>query len=288
MYKQLMVCLLVISVCLPQAAVAIEPVRTIPEFVGKTESSRAWINWSDFVIRATARGGENVSADKAHTPYDAMAKARQEAYRLLLQTGKSVQLTAAQTVGAYLEGDDELLAQFENVSKKAAVTGIEFLSTGPVEVTLELPMTGAFASLVLPDAVTRLEEIEAGQTSSDTDGSAYTGLVVDARGIAVRPALCFQLVNEDGKEVYGPAYASREHVVAKGMGQYVPGLASVEENPRIGDNPLIIKAIRVHPPGGSTLVISDTDASRLRSSVEHLAFLKRCRVVVVVGKRAKK
>ena len=288
MYKKLTVCLLFITVCLPQAAMAIEPVRTIPEFVRERQDSRAWINWTNQVIRATARGGENKAADKAHAPYDAMAKARQEAYRLLLETGKSVQLTAAQTVGAYLEGEDKLLARFENMSKKAAVTGIEFLSTGPVEVTLELPLTGDFASLVLPAAVTRLEEIEAGQAQSDTDSSAYTGLVVDARGIAVRPSLCFQLVDEDGREVYGPAYASREHVVAEGMCQYVPGLASVEKNPRIGGNPLIIKAIRVQPPGASNIVISDTDASRLRSSVEHLAFLKRCRVIVVIGKRVQK
>lgn len=288
MYKQVMIYLLVLIVCLSQMAAAIEPVRTIPEFTGKRENSRVWINWTDFVIRVTARGGENVAADKAHAPYDAMAKARQEAYRLLLQTGKSVQLTAAQTVGAYLEGEDELLAQFENVSKKAAVTGIDFLSTGPVEVTLELPLTGAFASLVLPDAVTRLEEIAAVQGSSDKDGSTYTGLVVDARGVAVRPALCFQLVDEDGREVYGPAYASRQHVVAGGMCQYVPGLASVEKNSRIGANPLIIKAVRVQPPGVSNLVISDTDASRLQNSVEHLAFLKRCRVIVVIGKRVQK
>ena len=288
MYKQVMVCLLAISVCLPQMAQAIEPVRTIPEFVGERENSRAWINWTDFVIRATARGGVNVASDKIHAPYDAMARARQQAYRLLLQTGKSVQLTAEQTVGAYLEGEDELLAQFENVSQNAAVTGIEFLSTGPVEITLELPLTGAFASLVLPDAITRLEEIEAGQAQSDIDRSAYTGLVVDARGIAVRPSLCFQLVDEDGREVYGPAYASREHVVADGMCQYVPGLAGVEKNPRTGENPLIIKALRVKPPGASSLVISDTDASRLQSSVEHLAFLKRCRVIVVIGKRVRK
>ncbi len=250
--------------------------------------SRSWIDWTGLTISATGRGEGQSLRQRRYDPYKAMARARQRAYRLLLRTAKSVQLTASKSVGAFLQTDDRQLAQLENLVHKAEVTKREFFSTGPVELTLELSMTGAFASLALPDTVTRLEAIEPSQSPASTDGSAYTGLVVDARGLSVSPAMCFQLLDEGGEEVYGPAYSSREHVVDAGMCRYVAGISSAEGHPRIGENPLMVKGIRLRRPGGSDIIISDTDASKLRGAVEHLAFLRRCRVIVVMDAEGQK
>ncbi|MFO7840249.1 MAG: hypothetical protein R6X08_12215 [Desulfosalsimonadaceae bacterium] len=266
--------------CLPAAgSQAILTVCTPDE---APAGSRAWINWTGFTICATGRGEGQSLGQRCYDPYKAMARARQRAYRVLLQTAKSVRLTAVKSVGAFLQNNDRLLARFENLVKKAEVTNREFLSTGPVELTLELSMTGEFASMVLPDTVTRLEAIESSQPPADKDGSSYTGLLVDARGLSVSPSMCFQLLDEEGEEVYGPAYSSREHVIEAGMCRYVAGISRAKDDPRIGDNPLMIKGIRLRRPGGTDIIISDTDASRLRGEVEHLAFLRRCRVIVVM------
>ncbi len=273
---------------LPQPAVPSRPVVITPDFARDNHQAKAWVNWSDYVILAAGKGEIRAVRGFHYAPYHALAKARQQAYRRLLKTGKSVQLTPAQTVGEALQSEEKLLAGFENLLKKAEVVQTDFFSTGAVEVLLQAPLTGGVASLVLPDEVTRLEEIESGRESLQTEASPHTGLVVDARGLTIEPAMCFKLVDENGKEVYGPAYASRENVVAAGMCRYVSDIADIEEMERIGENPMVVKGIRVHPPGASDIVISDTDASRLRGSVEHLTFLKHCRVVVVMDAQVPK
>ena len=243
----------------------------------------ATINWTNQVLRAVGRGETGDSGQVHHAPFHAMAKARQHAYQCLLLAAKSVQLTPTLTVADVLKRNDMRLAEFENLLKSVEIVKTEFLSTGPVEITLELSLAGKFSAMVLPDTITRLEEIESRQSSAMVDTSEYTGLVVDARGLPIVPAMCFQVLDESGKEVYGPAYANRENVVAVGMCQYIANIANIENNDRVGGNPLMVKGIKVHPPGASDIIISDTDAARLRSSVEHLAFLKNCRVIVVMN-----
>jgi len=112
----------------------------------------------------------------------------------------------------------------------------------------------------------------------------YTGLVIDARGLGINPAMTFQLVDEDGKEVYGSAYVSREHVVQWGMCEYTSDINAIKKNERIGGNSIVVKGIKVKPPGNSDVIISGADASRVRGAVEHLGFLKECRVMIVMDK----
>lgn len=240
------------------------------------------INWTDHFIRARGRGESRGFGESRHRPFQNITRARQNAYRSLLETAKAIQLTPILTVGEALKENDQKLAAFESLLKTAQTRQTEFLSTGAVEITLEFQITGEFSEMLLPDTITRLEAIESGQSEGADNASAYTGVVVDARGLPVVPAMCFQVLDEDGKEVYGPAYASRENAVAVGMCQYVSGIADIKENSLVGSDPLVVKGIRLHPPGASNIMISTTDAARLRGSVEHLTFLKNCRVVVVV------
>lgn len=245
--------------------------------------AQTFINWTDHFIRASGRAEPRGPGEPRHRPFQNITRARQNAYRSLLEAAKAIQLKPALTVAGALKGNDKQMAALENLLKTAQIRQTEFLSTGAVEITLEFQITGEFSEMVLPDTITRLEAIESGQSEASDKASPYTGVVVDARGLPVVPAMCFQLLDEDGKEVYGPAYASRENAVALGMCQYVSNIAGMKENARVGSNPLVVKAIRLNPPGASNIMISTTDAARLRGSVEHLAFLKNCRVVVVTG-----
>ena len=278
--------LLAVSVVMTiAAAVTAQEVITLPDAAYQSNhapgNAETFVNWTDHFIRATGRGEVQNFGATHHKPFQTLAKARQNAYQHLLNTARSIQLTPKLTAAEILKGNDEQLAAFENLLKAAQIHQREFLSTGAVEVTLQLPITGKFSEMVLPDSITRLEEIESGQSVAE-DASEYTGLVVDARGLPVVPAMCFQVLDEDGKEVYGPAYANRENAVALGMCQYVSNIADIEKNSRVGGHPLVVKGIKLHPPGASNIMISGTDATRLRGSVEHLAFLKKCRVIVVL------
>ena len=90
------------------------------------------------------------------------------------------------------------------------------------------------------------------------------------------------LMDESGQEVYGPAYVSREFAVQRGMCRYIRGMDDSANLPRVAPNPLFVKGLRTVSKGSCDIVISNTDASKLRGASSHLEFLKQCRVVIVL------
>ena len=105
---------------------------------------------------------------------------------------------------------------------------------------------------------------------------------MDARGIQAVPVLAPKILDENLEEVFGPAYVSREFAVQHGVVQYSTDIWRAKFHPRIADNPLIIKALKVLWPGRCDYIISNADAAKLRSASEHLVFLKQCRVVIIL------
>ena len=110
----------------------------------------------------------------------------------------------------------------------------------------------------------------------------YTGLVVDARGLGVRPVMVPEIIDENHQEVYGSAFVSREYAVSQGMSGYAKQLESATANQRVTDNPLVVKGVKTEGPGQCDIVISSADAEMLKSAAENLSFLEKCRVMIVV------
>jgi len=110
----------------------------------------------------------------------------------------------------------------------------------------------------------------------------YTGMVVDARGIQARPAMSPRIFDEDGKEVYGSANIDREFAVQQGMSGYTHDLTAAQSNQRVTANPVTVKALKTFGPGKSDVVISNADAQQVRAAAENAAFMKQCRVMIVL------
>jgi hypothetical protein len=152
-------------------------------------------------------------------------------------------------------------------------------------------MDGDFSQLVLSDEIKRIASIKTvlpvknGGASSDTlsKSPGFTGLVVDARGLELYPTMFPRIYDESGQEVYGAAFASREFAVEAGMIRYGADIETAVHEPRVADNPLVVKGLRTTQPGHSDIIISNADASKIRASSEHLSFLKKCRVLVVIS-----
>ena len=107
-------------------------------------------------------------------------------------------------------------------------------------------------------------------------------MVVDARGIQAVPVLAPRILDENLEEVFGPAYVSREFAVQHGIVRYTTDKWKAKFDLRVSDNPLIVKALKTLWPGRCDFIISNADAAKLRSASEHLAFLKGCRVIIVM------
>jgi len=186
--------------------------------------------------------------------------------------------------------------------KGAQIVKREYLSDGTVEITLRMPLQGGFTQLLLPTEVRQIPEIRVERPSAPASRPAaqsepnqalpepetvmtpvvYTGLVVDARGLAARPAMAPRVLDEDGREVYGAAFVSREFAVQHGMAGYARDVVLAQENMRVAASPLTVKGIRTEGEGRADIVIPRSDANRLRAGSENLAFLKNCRVMIVL------
>jgi hypothetical protein len=112
--------------------------------------------------------------------------------------------------------------------------------------------------------------------------AAYTGLIIDARGTGVRPAMVPKIRNEEGREVYGSAFVNRQYAVEQGMVGYLKDVTAAQGNPRVTDRPLLVKALKTDGPNKTDLVISNSDAQVLHGMKENLTFLEKARVMVVL------
>ena len=112
--------------------------------------------------------------------------------------------------------------------------------------------------------------------------TVYTGLIFDAQSLTFTPSASVKILDEDGREVYGSAYVSKDWAEKHGIVSYVKGLDEAKANQRVAGNPLVIKAIKVTGPNNKDLVISNDDARRVRDLAKNLNFLDAAKVVIIV------
>ncbi len=262
------------------------------------------INWSAGYIEAVGIGAppERFAGRPQARPM-ALRAAQVDAYRNLLEITKGVRVDSATTVNDFTVASDVINTQVDGVVKNAKVMKQEYLSDGTVEVTVRMSLTGTLAPIIMPRALDKKPETPppaavapppppptapaavpaaAAPPKPPAASVVYTGLVVDARGIQVRPAMSPRILDESGREVYGTMQVDREFAVQQGMTGYARDLTAAMTNPRVTNNPLTIKGIKAEGAGKTDIVISNKDADAIRTVAENLAFLKKCRVMVVL------
>jgi len=253
------------------------------------------INWTKGIIQAKGIGvpPEKYYGKPQARPM-ALRAAKLDAMRNLLEVTKGVRISSTTLVKDFAISSDIIMSQVEGMVKGAQIVHQEYMSDGTVEVTIQMSLMGGFAQLILPKEIKQVESVrpmppvhkapivEPSAPALKPVSEVFTGMVIDARGINARPAMAPKILNENGEEVYGSAYVSREFAVQQGMSGYAKDLTAAQSNPRVTNSPLTVKGLRTEGHGRSDIVISNADASRLRSASEHLTFLKKCRVMVVV------
>ncbi|MFA4910893.1 MAG: LPP20 family lipoprotein [Desulfobacteria bacterium] len=233
------------------------------------------VNWTKNVIRATGSGAPNPSAPNiAVARLGAERAAKVDALRNLLETVKGVRIDSETTVVNAMTQSDVIQSKVEGFVRGARVVNTKYLSDGGVEVVIEVPITGSFAEAVLPPM--------GGQPVPSTGSPVYTGLIIDTTGLDLRPAMSPKVVDEDGREVYGSAYVTKEFAIKQGIVGYMKDLGTARQNDRVTNNPIIVKGIKTEGRGNSNVVIKNSDANILRDTSKNLSFLSQCRVLFVV------
>ena len=246
------------------------------------QKAKGCINWSKGIVRAKGIG---TLSKKLHGDVNdsstALEDAKLDACLKIFEVVKGIRIDGTTVVGDYAAENKVIISKIEGIVKNAEVVKKEYFSDGTVEVTMEMNFKGGFAQLVLPGEIRPLVSIKP-MSPVKNSYSVFTGLVVDARGLGSKPVMSPKILDETGQEVYGSAFVSREYAVQQGMSGYSKDLTAAKSNQRVAGNPLTVKGLRIEGNGHSDIVISNADASRLRSASENLSFMRKCRVIIVV------
>ena len=205
-----------------------------------------------------------------------------DAQRNYLEVAKGAYVTSASTVEGGILTGDVIQSKVEGLVRDFTVVDTSYWDDGTIEVTVQFGMQGPFLDAVLPKAVGTSSPPQYSSPAGGSGGQVYTGLIVDGRGLGVRPALAPKITDEQGKEIYGSSYVSREYAIQQGMVGYAKDPDKAKANDRISPTPFFVKGIKAEGPNRSDLVISDQDAANLLSVTENLSFLRECKVMILV------
>jgi hypothetical protein len=240
------------------------------KFTGDPKSTPG-VNWGGQMIKATGAGAPDLSVkNPAQARLGAERAALLDAMRNLLAQVKGVQINAEKKMDDAMK-DDKIKARVEGLLRGYKVVGKRYFSDGGVEIDLEVPVA-LLTEVFDPEPIQMLAglKVEGEKTN--------TGLVIDARGLKVTPALAPRLVDDAGKALYSVDSLSADARKVSGVASYVQSLDEAKKSLKAGDKPLVLKATKAN---GSDLQLDSADALKLLAT--NAGFLAEGRVVIVTN-----
>lgn len=213
------------------------------------------VDWQRRVIRTKGAAAPNPNAPNvAAARIGAERAAKADALRNILETLKGVQVSGGKTAGDLME-DPGTASKVQGMVRSFKVVDTRYFSDGGVEVDVEMPLDGLVDSLVPGQ----------GAKKADAASTGPSGLVVDAKALKLAPAMAPRIVDEDGAEVYGPGSVDAAKA-AGGLAAYVKDVDAAKKEARVGDKPLVVKALALAKGSATDVVISREDAKKAREA----------------------
>jgi len=232
------------------------------------------VDWTTGVVRSSARAeaasAGGISARRANAFAAAVQVARQQLRTAIGQ----LRLDAGRTVESALQGAQDKRQSLEALVAAAEVVQTRYLPQGAVESTVQVPLFGRLAALLWP------ETAAASVPAAEATSGVYTGIVIDARGLALQPAVFPRILDEDGQVLYAPESVHTEVAMQQGYVAYISVIDSPQVESRVGKNPLLLRARRAAGPARVDVVMSRADGPQLQHAAIRL-LLARGRVIIV-------
>ncbi len=267
------------------------------------------IDWSNGKVTAKGIGAPPANATNvAQARAMGLRAATVVARRNLLELLKGVQIDSTTDVQNYIVSNDAVLSSVRGFLKSAQVLDTGYMSDGSVEVTVGMDLHGGLSEKLLAGSQMAINgplgpvegsngvkgyrppkmpsrpalPDDVGSVQVASLGGAYTGLIINAQGLGVKPALSPRILDENGTEVYGSSKVDRQYAISQGMVGYAKSIASAQQNPRVAPNPVEIKALRATGRAGTDIIVDNESAALIRNLSKTQNFLEKCRVMVVL------
>jgi hypothetical protein len=253
----------------------------------KTESSHCItqlehgsVNWTTGNILATGKASARDNTQTSHKSVPGSARA--DANRHIINILKQLIINNSLSVDEYASKNDVTLAGIEKTARDAVIVKQYYTSALSVEITIQTSILGGFLQMVLPEKIEQIPQIDFTKSGENNKNQTlFTGLIIDARKLKIKPVLNPVIVSEQGHDIYSSMFMSREFAVQNGVCRYYCNMDQALKDDRIGIHPLIIKGLRNAGEQNSAIVISMSDYSLLEKTAERHIFLKECRLIIV-------
>ncbi len=278
------------------------------QVVQQLGNGKGALNWETRLMRVKGIGAPNPNFPKPAQRASAIEAATVMAQKNALECIKGVNISSETTVENFMTKSSVVVTKVSGVLMGARRVETQYFDDGSVEVTIEVPVDKKLAEVLFPPsepfgskapgapptppekptvdpAVTPpppapiekiMENIKPG------GDQIITGLVIDARGLGLKPAMSPKVLDEAGNEVYGSAFVSREYAIDMGIVGYAKDIDKAKGNERVTDKPKLVKAIKVSGAKSADVVIPTKDADDLRTKAKDLKFMTKCRVMIVL------
>jgi hypothetical protein len=244
------------------------------------------VDWVARVVKAKGIGAPNPNMPEAAARPAAIRAAKQIALRDALELIKGISLNSQTTIKAEMVENDQV-----NTSVSGFMQGFQFepsphyMSDGTVEIEVTVPIDGAngLGGAIFGGASPLLQDKPVAPVPAAPKPGAYTGLVIDAKGLNLKPALMPRILSEGDREIYGSAMVTRDFAVKYGMCGYSKSVSGAQKlADRVGDNPVVVKAVKISGPNKADVIISTKDAELIQNAAKSMSFLSECRVIMVL------
>jgi len=268
------------------------------------------IDWERMVVRTSGQSAPLSDSPQGTERIEALETAKAAAVKRLFDAVQNLRIDAKSTVRDAIAVKQVSAAVVRNVVEGFTIVDTRSMSDMSVEMDVEFPITGQFTSLLLPDNMGQgrlhlndqplcptcldpwpqdrkvpdgVEVIIPSEGFRTREGRPFTGLIIDARGFDLRPAVAPKVLNGTEVEIYGTKYSSHEITSKRGLVVYKRDLLSAIKDARAGSEPLIVRAVGVAGKLNTDIIISNNDALLVHAAVKKQNFLKECKVIIVLG-----
>ena len=223
-------------------------------------------------------------------------------YKMVEDLSSTIYYDESHTLSEYLTKHPYKRMRFENIIKYPKVPVKKLYSNGIVENKYLLKFTGNLMNILYPDTIKKVplltqyacptckrtwpegQEVPSGVQLIPLyeEGISYTGIVIDARGIGLNPALFPKIIDEDGHEIYGVNIIEKRKVIESGVAIYTNQVSKLNRLKRIEVNPYRVVALRADGDNRTNIVIPKSEAQKLHSSSTNIKLLKEGKVVIII------
>ena len=257
------------------------------------QAAEAAAQWEQGTITAEGFGTPPMGTYGSKASIMARRAAIVDAQRNLAEQVSGVQVDAETTVENYVISSDLVKTKVSALIKGAVVVEEQMMPDGAYRVVMSMPMYGTqgLASAIMPAIRDNTPPtppppvISATITTQIQMGGTYTGVIVDAGGMGLKPSFSPVIYDTNGRAIYGVSNINYDQAISQGMVGYSASVSAAQTLPRVGATPLVIKAVQVRGGNNSTnpvnVVVSVDDGDRILAANQQSQMLMNGSVVFV-------